>query len=102
MVGAISASAPAVRLSLHSVLLSFVRLALSERSGHGRLARPRWHRSPRAGGGSSSDREVRFRGQAGKPLFPLSLTASDPVKRSFGSIHSTCLSAIVTDRAMKA
>jgi hypothetical protein len=39
---------PPVRLSLHSVLLSFVRLALQlERSGHGQRARPRWRRSGR-------------------------------------------------------
>src|SRR5262245_41623583 len=45
--------------------------------------------------------DVSFGGQTEKRLLPLSLTASDP-KRSFGSIHSTCLPALVADRAMEA
>jgi len=39
--------------------------------------------------------------QTGKHVLILSLTAFDP-SESFGSIHTTCLSALVTDRAMEA
>src|SRR5262245_37169326 len=50
------------------------------RTAMSRRARPRWRRSRRAGGGSSSKigREVRFREQTGKQTLVLSLTASDP------------------------
>src|SRR5262249_51944685 len=40
--------------------------------------------------------------QRGNLSFGLSLTASDPAKRSFGSIHSTCLLALVPDGAVEA
>ena len=57
----------------------------------------------KTGGGSSSKigREVRFRGQTGKTY-----ARSEPYRflplRSFGSIHWTCLSALLTDRVMEA
>ena len=44
--------------------------------------------------------DVRFRGQTGKHTLVLSLTGFEP-KRSFGA-YSTCLSALVPDRAMEA
>ena len=67
------------------------------------LARPRRSCSPlhqcqpasaavvAANGSRTSD--ICPRGQTGKRFLP---------KRSFGSIHSTCLSALFTDRAMEA
>ena len=75
-------------------------LTARRRTATSRRARPRWRHSRRAGGGSSSKigREVRFRGQTGKHVLILSLTAFDPS----GSIHSTCLSALVADPAMEA
>src|SRR5262249_37504642 len=51
---------------------------------HGYAARPRWRRSPRAGGGSSSKigMQVRFRGDGGKFLLGSNLTWFDPQRKS--------------------
>src|SRR5215468_2106621 len=40
--------------------------------------------------------------QRGNLSLALSPTASDPAKRLFGSIHSTCLLALAADRAVEA
>jgi len=60
----------------------------------------RWQRSRRVGGGSNQF----FRRLLRKWTSLLGLTRSvaNDAERSFGSIHWTCLTALVTDRVMEA